>query len=343
MQGDDVNNSERNMRPDRRGRWRSCAAVGFLLAACWVGLLPGVALAAQAATVQKPAVRAATVEANAPIAAPASSLQAQPAENVLHADAAIEGRAPRAVPAIPAVPANVAPVSAVPASAVPASAVKARPADPGFEPFPRKSPSTPAVTPPPAPSASVSNPNSNPNSTASTPAAAGSDNSAVGATDATPPAAVADAAPANTAPEAALQDVTQQLATLERDLSILEEDLLYPPSSRVAVYLSMDVGDLFALDEVEVKINGTTVVHHLYTEQQVDALHRGGIQRLYVGNARQGDNEITAFFLGRGHQGEALRRATTAKFTKSFEPAYVELKIADSETKQRPILSVEVH
>lgn len=145
------------------------------------------------------------------------------------------------------------------------------------------------------------------------------------------------------APEAALQDVTQQLATLEKDLSILEEDLLYPPSSRVAVFVSMDVGELFALDEVEVKLNGTTVVHHLYTEQQVNALHRGGIQRLYVGNAKQGENEITAFFLGRDHRGEPLRRATSAKFAKSFEPAYVELKILDSEVHQRPDLKVEVH
>ena len=145
------------------------------------------------------------------------------------------------------------------------------------------------------------------------------------------------------APEAALQDVTQQLVALERDLSILEEDLLYPPSSRVAVYLSMDVGELFALDEVEVKINGTTVAHHLYTEQQVDALHRGGVQRLYVGNAKQGENEITAFFLGRGHSAEPLRRAVTAKFSKSFEPVYVELKIADSEQRQRPELKVEAH
>ena len=130
---------------------------------------------------------------------------------------------------------------------------------------------------------------------------------------------------------------------MERDLSILEEDLLYPPSSRVAVYLSMDVGELFALDEVEVKINGTTVAHHLYTEQQVDALHRGGVQRLYVGNAKQGENEITAFFLGRGHSAEPLRRAVTAKFSKSFEPVYVELKIADSEQRQRPELKVEAH
>ncbi len=148
---------------------------------------------------------------------------------------------------------------------------------------------------------------------------------------------------ATAAPDEPMQAVEGELANLERDLAILEEDLLYPPSSRVAVYLSLDVGELFALDEVEVKLNGETVAHHLYTSRQVNALARGGVQRLFVGNARQGSNEITAFFLGRGGEGRELRRGTTATFDKGFEPLFVELQIRDSDTLQRPEMSVEVH
>jgi hypothetical protein len=147
---------------------------------------------------------------------------------------------------------------------------------------------------------------------------------------------------ATAAPDEPMQAVEAELANLERDLAILEEDLLYPPSSRVAVYLSLDVGELFALDEVEVKLNGETVAHHLYTSRQVNALARGGVQRLFVGNAKQGSNEITAFFLGRGAEGRELRRGTTATFDKGFEPLFVELQIRDSDTLQRPEMSVEV-
>ncbi len=147
---------------------------------------------------------------------------------------------------------------------------------------------------------------------------------------------------ATAAPDEPMQAVEAELANLERDLAILEEDLLYPPSSRVAVYLSLDVGELFALDEVEVKLNGETVAHHLYTSRQVNALARGGVQRLFVGNAKQGSNEITAFFLGRGTEGRELRRGTTATFDKGFEPLFVELQIRDSDTLQRPEMSVEV-
>ena len=153
---------------------------------------------------------------------------------------------------------------------------------------------------------------------------------------------------ATQAPDEPMQAVDGELANLERDLAILEEDLLYPPSSRVAVYLSVDVGDLFALDEVEVKLNGTTVAHHLYTSRQVNALGRGGVQRLFVGNAKQGSNEVTAFFLGRerGEHGgtpRELRRAATATFDKGFEPLFVELQIHDSETLQRPEMTIQVH
>ncbi len=139
-----------------------------------------------------------------------------------------------------------------------------------------------------------------------------------------------------------LEDVKKSLLKLKRDLVILEEDLLFPASSQVAVYLSMDVGELFSLDAVSLKVNGKEVHHHLYTEKQVDALYRGGVQKLYVGNVKQGKNRVTAFFTGRGPSGRDYRRATTVEFEKSFEPTFVELAIADSEAKYQPEFSASV-
>ncbi len=140
-----------------------------------------------------------------------------------------------------------------------------------------------------------------------------------------------------------LESLEEELVSLNRDLLILEEDLLYPASSRVSVFLSMDLGKLFSLDSVTLKLNGRKVTHYLYTAKQVDALYRGGVQRLFVGNARQGDNEITAFFVGRGKKGREFKRATTIIFEKSFEPVFVELKISDSTAKQQPEFIAEVH
>ena len=133
-----------------------------------------------------------------------------------------------------------------------------------------------------------------------------------------------------------MEDVKKALLKLKRDLVILEEDLLFPASSQVSVFLSMDLGDFFQLDSVVLKLNGKEVASHLYTDKQIDALYRGGVQKVYVGNVKQGDNSITAFFTGRGPSGRDYRRATTVDFEKSFEPTFVELAISDSTAKYQP-------
>ncbi|MDZ7670390.1 MAG: hypothetical protein U5Q16_13595 [Gammaproteobacteria bacterium] len=93
-------------------------------------------------------------------------------------------------------------------------------------------------------------------------------------------AAHAGAEPGRTRCSPETQAVKQELLSLKRDLVILEEDLLFPASSQVAVFLSMDVGEFFQLDAVTVKLDGEEVTHHLYTDRQLDALLRGGVQKL---------------------------------------------------------------
>ena len=139
-----------------------------------------------------------------------------------------------------------------------------------------------------------------------------------------------------------MEEVKKTLLTLKRDLVILEEDLLFPASSQLAVFIYMDVGEFFQLDAVSLKVNGKEVTHHLYTNKQVDALYRGGVQKLFIGNVKQGKNRVTAFFTGRGPSGRAYRRATTVEFEKSFEPTFVELAIADSEAKYQPEFQASV-
>ena len=133
-----------------------------------------------------------------------------------------------------------------------------------------------------------------------------------------------------------MENVKRALLDLKRDLTILEEDLLFPASSQVSVFLAMDVGEFFQLDSVTLKINGREVTHHLYSESQVDALYRGGIQKLFIGNVKQGKNRVTAFFTGRGPAERDYKRAATVEFEKTFEPAFVELTITDSTTKYQP-------
>jgi hypothetical protein len=126
---------------------------------------------------------------------------------------------------------------------------------------------------------------------------------------------------AEPAPDEELRALKQELVALNRDLFLLEEELLFPASTQVAVYLSMDVGKYFALDAVELSINGQRVAKYLYTEREVDALHRGGVHRLYLGNLKTGQHELVAVLTGPwaagprvppGHQPGPSRRAWPA-------------------------------
>ncbi len=133
-----------------------------------------------------------------------------------------------------------------------------------------------------------------------------------------------------------IQTVKQQALELNRDLFILEEELMFPADTQVAVYLSMDVGVLFALDAVKLNIDGKEVSHYLYTARQIDALQRGGVHRLYMGNLKQGAHEVVAVFTGKGPQGLDYRRATKLTLQKGTGASYVELQIRDSEARQQP-------
>ena len=160
----------------------------------------------------------------------------------------------------------------------------------------------------------------------------------------------AQAAPASStvpAPApAGLDDRVQQakldVIKLNRDLLVLEEELLFPASTQVALFVSMDVGMLFELDSVQIKLDDKLVANHLYTPMEVQALHRGGVQRLYLGNLKSGTHEIVAFFTGKGPHDRDYKRGATLKFDKGSGAGYVELRIKDALGKLQPEFDVKV-
>jgi hypothetical protein len=159
--------------------------------------------------------------------------------------------------------------------------------------------------------------------------------------------APASAAPAASAAEAAgldtrIQDAKGDVIRLNRDLLVLEEELLFPANTQLALFVSMDVGKLFELDSVQVKIDDKLVANYLYTPGEVKALHRGGVQRVYLGSLRAGEHTLTAFFTGGGPHSRDYKRATTLKFDKGTEPKYIELQIKDSTAKLQPEFDVKV-
>ena len=170
--------------------------------------------------------------------------------------------------------------------------------------------------------------------------------SAPAAAASAPDSAASAAAATDPAPTGSLDDRVQQtkadVIRLNRDLLVLEEELLFPANTQVAVFVSMDVGLMFDLDSVQVKLDDKVVTTYLYTPLEVQALHRGGVQRVYLGDLKAGPHEIVAFFTGKGPHDRDYKRATTIKFDKSTEPKYIELQIKDVQQKLQPEFDVKV-
>jgi hypothetical protein len=146
--------------------------------------------------------------------------------------------------------------------------------------------------------------------------------------------------PATSSLDENIQLLKQDVIALNRDLFILEEELLYPANTQLAVFVSLDVGEFFKLDSVQLKVDGKAVSNYLYTQREVDALHRGGIQRLYMGNLKAGEHEIVAIYTGVGPKGRDYRRGASLVINKSLGAKYVELKIVDNPSSEQPDFSI---
>jgi hypothetical protein len=138
-----------------------------------------------------------------------------------------------------------------------------------------------------------------------------------------------------------IQSLKQEAMELNRDLLVLEEELLFPASTQVAVFVSVDIGTLFDLDSVQLKLDDSVVTNYLYTEREAQALHRGGVQRLYMGNLKTGKHELVAVFTGKGPRWRDYRRGTTLTFEKGTDPKYIELQIRDETRGQQPEFRVK--
>jgi hypothetical protein len=224
----------------------------------------------------------------------------------------------------------LAAAGSLPAGALAAGAQPAAAAAPAAA-----APSTPTPDAVPAPTAAMPVP--------ATPAPAAA--AAADATPNAPPAAPPDA-PAPAAPDAPtgdfktldqeVQGMKKDVIDLNKDLFVLQEELLFPANTQVAVYVSMDVGAFFALDSLTLKIDNKEVKNYLYTAREAEALLKGGVQELYLGNLKVGKHELVAFFTGKGPVERDYKRGATINFEKGVGAKYLELKITDRVTKHQP-------
>jgi hypothetical protein len=138
-----------------------------------------------------------------------------------------------------------------------------------------------------------------------------------------------------------VQGMKKEVIDLNKDLFVLQEELLFPANTQVAVYVSMDVGAFFALDSVTLKIDNKEVKNYLYTAREAEALLKGGVQEIYLGNLKVGKHELVAFFTGKGPVERGYKRGATITFDKGVGAKYLELKITDRVSKHQPEFKIK--
>jgi len=157
-----------------------------------------------------------------------------------------------------------------------------------------------------------------------------------------PEISVSGEPPADTrALDETVQELKKDVVDLNRELFVLEEELLFPANTQVAVFISMDIGEFFALDSLSLKIDNKEVANYMYTPREAEALLKGGVHRVYLGNLKVGEHQLVAFFAGKGPNDRDYKRGANLKFEKGVGAKYLELKITDRQRKAQPEFAIK--
>jgi hypothetical protein len=125
-----------------------------------------------------------------------------------------------------------------------------------------------------------------------------------------------------------VQEIKSDVLSIAAQLNQLEEKLLYPSNTQIAIFVSLVGGETFRLDAVEIELDGTPVAHHIYTYKELEALQRGGVQRIYTGNIRAGEHDLQVVVIGKSAEGVNFRKNKHFKVDKDVGPEIVEIALA---------------
>jgi hypothetical protein len=134
-----------------------------------------------------------------------------------------------------------------------------------------------------------------------------------------------------------IQEIKSDALRMSAELSQLEEKLLYPSGTQVAIFVALAKGDTMRLDAVRLQIDGQLVAHYIYSAKELEALRKGGVQRIYVGNVATGDHKLDVLVDGKLKSGADFSRTEHFTFRKEVKPKLVELTVAGPDSGNNPI------
>ena len=134
-----------------------------------------------------------------------------------------------------------------------------------------------------------------------------------------------------------VQEIKSDVLRIAEELRRLEEKLLYPSGTQVAIFIALARGDQMRLDAVRLQIDGKLVAHYIYSSKELEALRKGGVQRIYVGNVATGDHQLEVLVDGKQQGGADFSRTERFAFRKEVKPKLVGLTLAGPDSGTAPI------
>jgi hypothetical protein len=128
-----------------------------------------------------------------------------------------------------------------------------------------------------------------------------------------------------------VQEVKTDVLSIAAELARLEERLLYPSNTHLAVFIALAARDTLRLDAVQIQIDGQAVAHSIYSFKELEALQKGGVQRIYTGNVATGEHQIEVTIIGKLDTGKDYSRTERFAFSKGVEPKLLGVTLGSSE------------
>ena len=125
-----------------------------------------------------------------------------------------------------------------------------------------------------------------------------------------------------------VQEIKSDVLGIASELSNLEERLLYPSNTQVSLFVALAENEDFRLDSVQIEINGELATHYIYSFKELEALQKGGVQRIYTGNVATGDHQLSVTMVGKLKNGTEFNKTDQFSFAKGVEPKALGITLA---------------
>jgi hypothetical protein len=129
-----------------------------------------------------------------------------------------------------------------------------------------------------------------------------------------------------------VQEIKSDVLSIAAELGNLEEKLLYPSDSQLAVFVSVEKGEPVEVDSARITVDGQLVAQHVYSWKELEALAQGGVQRIHTGNVTSGKHQLEVAISGRRGGDKPFEVVERYDFSKDVGPQKIGIRLAHGAT-----------